>query len=76
VLSTGKLDFIITEGKKLGYKRYDDNNELIVFFNLEKEKAVFNLPSANYTDLLSNKMVTGKTVLLNPLTAVVLKKMK
>ena len=74
VLSTGKLDFIITEGKKLGYKRYDDNNEIIVLFNLENEKAIFNLPSANYIDLLSNKNFSGKNILLNTLSAVVLKK--
>jgi glycosidase len=76
VLSTGKLDFIITEGKKLGYKRYDDNNELIVLFNLENKKATFTLPSSSYIDLLSNKIFTGKSILLNTLSAVVLKKIK
>lgn len=44
VLSNGKLDFIITEGKKLGYKRYDDSNEIIVLFNLENEQQIFELP--------------------------------
>ena len=41
VLSTGKIEFIITEGKKLGYRRYDGRNELIVLFNLEKNKQDF-----------------------------------
>jgi len=75
-LSDGKLDFIITEGKKLGYKRYDDVNELIVLFNLENKKETFILPSAKYIDLLSNRIFTGKNIVLNTLSAAVLKKIK
>lgn len=75
-LSDGKFDFIITEGKKLGYKRYNDTNELIVLFNLENKKETFILPSAKYIDLLSNRIFTGKNIVLNTLSAAVLKKIK
>ena len=75
-LSDGKFDFMITEGKKLGYKRYNDTNELIVLFNLENKKETFILPSAKYIDLLSNRIFTGKNIILNSLSAAVLKKIK
>ena len=77
VLSNGNIKFIITEEKKLGYKRYDDNNEIIVLFNLEKSKAVFKLPaSAAYKNLLTGKTFTGNKIILNRLDAAVLKKIK
>jgi len=75
VLSNGNIEFIITEGKKLGYKRKNNANEIIVLFNLEKDKQVFLLPlKATYKDLLTNKIFTGNSILLSTLSAAVLKK--
>ncbi len=77
VLSNGNIEFIIAEGKRLGYRRYNDNNEIIVLFNLEKSKAIFKLPaSAAYKNLLTGKTFTGNKIILNRLDAAVLKKIK
>lgn len=75
VLSNGNIEFIITERKKLGYTRKNNAGEIIVLFNLEKDKQVFVLPlKATYKDLLTNKIFTGNSILLSTLSAAVLKK--
>jgi glycosidase len=77
VLSDGKIAFLTTEGKKLAYKRFEAGNEIVVCFNLEPVKQSFNLTAGgDYTDLLTNKAIKGKSVTLEPLTAVVLNKIK
>lgn len=77
VLSNGNIEFIITEGKKLGYTRKNNAGEIIVLFNLEKDKQVFVLPlKATYKDLLTNKIFTGNSILLSTLSAAVLKKIE
>lgn len=77
VLATGEIEFIISEGKKLGYKRFDEKEEIFVLFNLEKTKHEFILPaSATYKDLLSTKIIKGTKALLNPLEAMILKRAK
>ena len=43
VLSSGDIEFILAEGKKLAYKRFDKNDEIVVFFNLENEPATLTL---------------------------------
>jgi hypothetical protein len=48
-----------------------------VIFNLEKDQQKFTLPANNgWTDLMTNKKVTGNSIVLKPLTAVILKKSK
>jgi len=75
VLSTGDIKFIITDGKKLAYRRFDAHNEIIVLFNLETSAQTFTLPQkATYTDLLTNKKFTGDKITLQTLTSVLLKK--
>ncbi len=77
VLATGEIEFIKSEGKTLSYKRFNNNDEIIVLFNLEKTKQEFMLPvSATYKDLLSAKIITGTKALLKPLDAMILKRMK
>jgi len=77
VLSSGEIAFIKAEGKTLAYKRYDKDHEIIVLFNLESTKKVFELPaSSSYTNLLTNTTVKTKTISLAPLTAAILKKIK
>jgi len=75
VLMDGKLEFIKAEGKTLSYKRYDSVNEIIVLFNLESTGKSFELPgNHNYTNLLDNSSVKGKTFSLQPLTAAILRR--
>ena len=77
MLSTGDFKFLVTEGKKLSYSRSEGNDEIIVMFNLEKDQQKFSLPqNAGWTDLMTNKTITGNSIVLKPLTAVILKKTK
>jgi cyclomaltodextrinase / maltogenic alpha-amylase / neopullulanase len=74
VLSTGDITFLAAEGKKLAYKRSDSKDEIIVIFNLESTTQSFTLPpKSNWTDLLTNKKIEGKTITLKALSAAVLK---
>lgn len=74
VLSTGKIDFLLAEGKMLAYKRFDTDNEIIVLFNLEKDERVFDLPQKSYSELLSQKTVAGGKIAVPALSAMVLRK--
>ncbi len=77
VLLNGDIEFIITQGKKLSYKRLNNAKEIIVLFNLEKDKQIFVLPlKATYKDLLTNKIFTGNSILLSTLSAAILKKIE
>ncbi len=76
VLSTGNIAFLTAEGKKLAYKRFDANDEIVILFNLEPTKQNFTLPAnSGYIDLLTKKNVKGKSLILAPMTSMVLKKM-
>jgi hypothetical protein len=68
---------MVTEGKKLAFKRFDLNNEIIVLFNLEASKQPFDITkTGNYINLLTNEVFKKQTVTLNPLTVAILKKLK
>jgi len=54
-LVDGEIEFLISSDKKLAYKRYTDKDEIIVLFNLEANKQIFDLPSENYIDLITGK---------------------
>lgn len=74
ILSSGKIDFLASEGKKLAYRRFDAANEIIVLFNLEDDRQNFIIPEGSYVDLLTNKNVSGKSIVVKTRTAFVLKK--
>lgn len=74
VLSAGDIQFIESEGKKLGYSRSDDKNQIIVLFNIEKNRAIFKLEKGNYEDLLSGKKYHSDYIRLKSMRAVILKK--
>ena len=77
VLSTGKISFLVANGKKLAYKRYDANHEIIVLFNLEESKQSFDLTAnGKYLNLLTREIITAKQITLNSLTSAILKKIK
>jgi cyclomaltodextrinase / maltogenic alpha-amylase / neopullulanase len=75
VLSTGKFEWLTTKGKMLSYRRYDDKHEVVVLFNLEKDKRKFPIPDGNYLDLLTNRKVKGSEMELGQMSAAVLKKL-
>jgi cyclomaltodextrinase / maltogenic alpha-amylase / neopullulanase len=74
VLCHGKIRFLLTDGKKLSYSRYDENHEVIVLFNVSAMKQDFRFPSGRYVDLLTERTVTGDEMKLDPLTAAVLRR--
>ena len=75
VLANGKLDFVVANGHKLGYKRTDGQNEIIVIFNLEETRQSFILgEKCVYIDLLNNKKFTGSEISLDKFSATILKK--
>ncbi len=77
VLANGEFAFLTTDGKKLAYKRFDKQNEIIVLFNVDKSKQTFTLPAkATYINLLTNEKFEGNSLALNTLTAAILKKVK
>jgi hypothetical protein len=78
VLSTGVINIIKADGKKLAYVRFNDTERIIVCFNLEKTKQDFQVDvPGNYTDLLTSKKYSRiNTISLQPFTAVILKKIK
>lgn len=73
VLATGDIEFLQAEGNKLMYKRFDDDDEIIVIFNLEDDSQVFDLPTRNYENLMDNTTVVG-TLTVDPLSGVILKR--
>jgi glycosidase len=75
VLSRGRFEFIEAKGKVLSYKRFDQKDEIVVLFNLEKVKTKLRLPTKKkYKSLLDGKSVSGATIELEPLSAVILKR--
>ncbi len=73
VLATGDIEFLMADGNKLMYKRYDENDEIIVIFNLEDEAVAFDIPWNNYRNLFNNSTVVGM-VTVDPMSGVILKK--
>jgi glycosidase len=74
VLSDGKFEFMQTEGDLLSYRRYDNDQQIIVLFNRGKGKAGFSIPSSRYTNLLTGKKFSGNSCTLDALSAVILKR--
>jgi glycosidase len=75
VLTNGDLKFLETKGKYLSYMRYDENDQMIILFNMDNEKRDFDIPAnETYLNLMNGTEVVGKSIKLLPLTAVILKK--
>ncbi len=75
VLATGKTEFLVAKGKQLVYRRFDDQKEIIVLFNLEEDTMKFELPfESGYIDLLTNKKIAGKSCELAGMSAAILKR--
>ena len=76
VLSHGDIRFIEMEGKALSYKRFDDNDEIIVLLNAGLQPHLFRLPEGIFHDLVSNKKNISKEMEIKPLYGSILKKIK
>ena len=77
VLVHGEIEFFLTEGRRLGYRRYDDKDEILVLFNLEGDACSMPLPaSGKFTNLLNGAKTDGVSVAVPAMGCVVLKKDK
>lgn len=83
VLRNGELEFILADDKKqlLGYRRYNDNDEIIVLFNLSAIATNANFKTKNsdgYADIFSNKHYSPKDntldLTVDPMSFIVLKR--
>jgi len=74
-LSSGEIEFLEAEGKLLSYKRFNDKDEIIVMFNLEKHMHTFKLTSTGiWEDLMTGEIITSDEVLVQPLDYQILKR--
>lgn len=71
-LQNGKLEFIITDQKKLCYKRTTPNETIFVAINAGNKEELFTLPSGNFIDLITGKKYENSFT-LNHLSGVILK---
>jgi len=77
VLAQGEFEFLTAKGKLLSYKRFDNNNEIIVLFNLENEDYSFELgKTGEFVDLLTGEQTKGNSVTLKTMTSKVLRRDK
>lgn len=75
VLVHGDIEFFKTEGQRLGYKRSNGKDEILVLFNLEGSDCTLPLPAyGKFTNLLNGEEIEGDAVKVTALGAVVLKK--
>ncbi|MCX6282171.1 MAG: alpha-amylase family glycosyl hydrolase [Bacteroidetes bacterium] len=74
ILSTGKFEFLLTEGRKFAYRRTNGNEELIVLINAGPSAQTFTLAGKlEYTDILNNQPVQGENFRVGPFSAMILK---
>lgn len=75
VLSHGDLEFLLHEGKRLVYRRYHQQDEILVIFNLEKKPFDYILPAdAQFIELLDGSQNQGILSVL-PMTGHILKRL-
>ncbi len=75
VLSHGELGFLTANGKHFSYKRFDENGEIIVMFNLGDKPYAYKLPAkAKYQDLMTKKSFTGNHIEIQTLDGMILKR--
>ncbi|MFZ4570140.1 MAG: alpha-amylase family glycosyl hydrolase [Bacteroidales bacterium] len=73
VLNSGKFEFLMADGSKLAYKRFDGNSQLIVLINAGSSPQTFMLPGiSSCTDILSNTVIKGHSAVLNPFSGMIL----
>jgi len=76
VLASGDIEFLVADGNKLAYRRFDDKNEIIVLFNMGSETEKFELP-IGYTYInLFDGFIISRTITLDAVSGVLLKQRK
>lgn len=74
VLAHGKIDFLLNDGKKLVYKRYDNNETIYVLFNLDRDDLVFEPEGVkNFQNLMSGETISATTITVKAMEALILK---
>ncbi|AYA37813.1 alpha-amylase [Hymenobacter oligotrophus] len=75
VLRTGDIEFLTATGKQLAYRRFNQQEQIVVLFNLESISRAFKLPhKARWTNLLEGTVINSDQITLPPLTGIILKK--
>lgn len=75
-LHDGKLEFLKAEGQLLAYSRSNGSEEIIVVINTSDTRQKVALGrTGNYMELLTNRTTDIGSLFLNPLSAMVLKKL-
>jgi len=75
VLSNGSMDFITTDDKTLIYSRTNKNAQIFVLFNADNKKQKLKLPEKNqYINLLDGTSFYGNSIMADPLSGFILKK--
>jgi len=77
VLSKGKFEFLLAEGRKLAYRRTEGKEEILVLINAGDTPESFNLPGKRtWTDILKNKVIEGNSISLGANSSLILKAMQ
>lgn len=77
VLRNGEIKFIIADGKKLGYERYNSDEKIIVLFNADtKDQTYYIEMQGVFEDLITGKRYDGNKMKLKPLDALILKQIR
>jgi len=72
LLRSGEIEFLTAEGMVLSYRRYDDDSEIFVAFNLGDSPFEIDLPeSGSYTNLMDETTFSGDKVTLEPLSGMI-----
>ncbi|RFZ85959.1 glycoside hydrolase family 13 protein [Mucilaginibacter terrenus] len=74
VLNNGAIEFLTTAGGILIYRRYDNQDEILVYLNTEDHEYTFNLPDGQYLDLLTDQRINGPFT-LSTLNGAILKRL-
>jgi glycosidase len=73
VLITGEIEFLQTEGSVLVYKRFADDEQMVMAFNVALDEKMAIVPEGDWVNLLTDRPVKGGELILAPLEAFILK---
>lgn len=75
VLRSGDFEFVLAEGKWLGYRRFSAKDEILVFFNVSDQGHTFKLPQKSiYENLVSGAKKIKNEIVVGPFESVILRR--
>jgi len=75
VLTHGTFKIILAEGQIFGYRRMDEKDEILVYFNVSAKSEFITLADMkSYITLLENYSIDNNQIELKPFSAIVIKK--